>query len=121
MLENYQKKDRFDIYLSNLLELKPQKFKEFYQKIDQTDGGKIFKYQEFHLFRYLNEIITPFPQVAINLIRDMSSYTPSKFGVSMMLVFCNKFHPDITPYVVSQCARTLNIILMNVAYEDLCD
>lgn len=120
MLENYQKKDRFDIFLSNLRDNKSQKFKEFYQKVDQTAGGQIFEFQQFHLLRYFSEIVMPFPQIALNFIRDMSEYVPSRFCVSMMLGFCRNSKSEVRSYMVSQCARTLKSILMNYSYEQLC-
>lgn len=118
ILETNMRKDQLELYLNKLLEVKPNKFKDFILKVDQTSQGQIFEYNKFHLVRYLTEIVTP--SMAVSIVREMCAYPPSRFCISIMTGFLQKFQDQNALIILAQCVRTLNLLLITRKYSELC-
>jgi hypothetical protein len=106
-------------FLNNLKTKNPVKFKEFFVKIDKTRACDLFFLKKSILFDLVKSMQI---EMAINYIRDLSLYPPSKNIIINIINLMDSFkNEEEFDAFVSVSARTLNIILIRTPANDLCD
>lgn len=69
------------------------------------------------MVKFLGKIATP--AIAISIVRDMASYPPSRFCISIMFAFASSLSGQGAKTLITQSYRTLNMLLITRSYDEL--